>query len=122
MSILMDADIESETDEKRRMESLGIVVFSWEEGNAIEEQLFLDVDLDTAALLLALACESKTFDHVITKLNTGFAQENKPHYLEEGKIRLYEDCLPEERKKIGTIAKNKKSECPILYIGSQKLK
>lgn len=110
VSILMDADIESEDAEKKSMESLGIIVFSWEDGNAIEEQIFADVDLDTAESLISLACESKTFDHVVTKLNAAFTQENKPHYLEEGTIRLYSDCSAEERKKIGTIAKNKKSE------------
>lgn len=109
VSILMDADIDSEDAEKKRMESLGIKVFSWEAGNAIEEQVFADVDLDTAEALIALACESKTFDHVVSKLNTTFTQENKPHYLEEGIIRLYSDCSVEERKRIGTIAKNKKS-------------
>lgn len=110
VAILMDADIEAETAEKKHMESLGIAVFSWENGNAIEEQLFKDVDLDTAEALLSLACESKTFDHVISKLNAGFTHENRPFYLEEGTIRLYEDSSFEERKKIGTIAKHKKSE------------
>ena len=110
VSILMDADIDSEDAEKKGMESLGIKVFSWEDGNAIEEQIFADVDLDTAESLISLACESKTFDHVVTKLNAAFPKENKPHYLEEGTIRLYSACSAEERKKIGTIAKNKKSE------------
>lgn len=110
VSILMDADIDSETEEKKRMESLGVKVFTWESGNAIEEQIFQDVDLVTAEELLSVACESKSFDHVITKLNLGFEQESRPYYQEGEKIRLREGISIDERKKIGTIAKNNKCE------------
>ena len=110
VSILMDADIDSEAEEKKRVEALGIKVFTWESGNAVEEQIFQDVDNVTAEELISLACEAKSFDHVIAKLNSGFDQDNKPYYKDGEKIRLYEKVSIEERKNIGTIAKNKNCE------------
>ena len=108
VSILLDADVDSETNEKKNMESLGIKVFSWESGNAIEEQLFKDVDLVTAEELISVACEDKSFDHVITKLDSGFEQDSKPYFKDGEKIRLFEIISADERRHIGTIAKKDK--------------
>lgn len=110
VSIFMDADISAEIEEMERMITLGIPVFTWEDSNAVEEQIFTDVNLENAEALLALACESKTYDSVITKLNEGFKEDNRPYYSEAEMIRLNKDITFEQRKAIGTIAKNKKCE------------
>ena len=48
VSILMDSDISDEETQKQEMRSLDIPVFDWEQGYAIEEQIFQDVSLECA--------------------------------------------------------------------------
>ena len=108
--ILMDSDLSEEEEKKREAENLGIKVFSWEAGNAIEEQIFVDVDTKTAEAMINIACEVKSIQHVLDKLNLSFPASNKPFFVENDLIHLIDDCSEEIRRKIGTIAKNKKCE------------
>jgi len=110
VSILMDSDILDEETQKQEMRSLDIPVFDWEQGYAIEEQIFQDVSLECANKLLAIAVEEKSFEHVISKLNAAFTEERFPFCVENEEICIKESISSEERVKIGTVAKNKKSE------------
>ena len=92
------------------MRSLDIPVFDWEQGYAIEEQIFQDVSLECANKLLAIAIEEKSFEHVISKLNTAFTKKILPYGVKNEVIYIKEDISSEDRVKIGTVAKNKKSE------------
>ena len=95
---------------KREAENFGIKVFSWEAGNAIEEQIFVDVDTKTAEAMINIACEVKSIQHVLDKLNLSFPASNKPFFVENDLIHLIDDCSEEIRRKIGTIATNKKCD------------
>lgn len=108
--ILMDSDIEKEEIQKTEARNNEISVFDWEQGYAIEEQLFKDVSLRCANALLAIAVEEKSFEHVKTKLKENFNFKHLTYNLEDGKIFINEDISQEERIKIGTAAKQKKSE------------
>lgn len=107
--ILMDSDI-TEEESKKEVEALGIPVFSWEDGFSIEEQIFHDCFLKTAEALIQIAVEEKTFDHVIVKLNECFQDREKPFYVNEEAIKLYDTITVNDRTAIGTLAKNKKCE------------
>lgn len=107
VSILMDSDIDAEDADKREVETIGIKVFSWEPGFAIEEQIFHDFFIETAEQLIQIAVEEKTFDHVIRKLNTIYRGENKIYRIEDGAIKLQDDVSISNLTDIGTLAKNK---------------
>lgn len=110
--ILMDSDIPEEKQEKSEASTHGIPVFSWDEGNAIEEQLFFDCSIDGVNKLLQLAVEHKSYDHVKAKIASNFPENRRPFTLddENEQITVKEDISPEEKKKIGTVSKHKKSE------------
>ena len=108
--ILMDSDLPSEEPEKREVEAIGIPVFSWHEGNAIEEQIFSDSPVSVAQELIDYAVEEKSFDHVRNKLNTHFTSVEKPFEIRDDAIFLSQKISSEQLKFIGTIAKDKKSE------------
>lgn len=110
VSILMDSDISDEETQKQEMRNLDIPVFDWEQGYAIEEQIFQDVSLECANALLAIAIEEKSFEHVVSKLNASFTEESFPYDVENDEICIKEDISREDRVKIGTVAKHKKSE------------
>ena len=86
--ILMDSDIDSEEAEKKEVEKLGIKVFSWEKGNAIEEQLFHDASIQCAEQLLAYAVEIKGIQSVEAHLNNEFKDEVKEYRIEDDAIIL----------------------------------
>ena len=110
-SILMDSDIESEETEKEEVERMGIKVFSWEKGNAIEEQLFQDVTIRCAEQLLAYAVSIKGIQSVETHLNNEFKNEKKVYEIKDDAIILPGDDEGEVSidvlRRIGTVAKGK---------------
>lgn len=112
--ILMDSDIEKEETEKEEVEKLGIKVFSWEKGNAIEEQLFQDVSVRCAEQLIAYAVGIKGIQSVETLLNNEFKDEAKEYRIEDGTITLSGNDKGEVSidvlHRIGKIAKGKKND------------
>ena len=109
VSILMDSDLTEEKKEKENARVLHkISVFDWEEGNAFEEQLFLDSSIDIINKLLLIAIENKTYEHVKTKLIGKIPDEFL--VVTEDSIQINSDITDEMKKMLGTIAKHKKSE------------
>lgn len=108
--IFMDSDISAEEEEKRKVEALGIPVFSWEEGFSVEEQIFHDYSIGIVETLIQIAVEEKGFDHVAKKLNDCFQQEDKPYHIDENYIRLLDTVTSDDLTAIGTLAKDKKCE------------
>lgn len=107
--ILMDSDIASVEDEKGRMEEKGIKVFSWEEGNAIEEQIFNDASMESIELLLAIAVENKGFESVRNRLNS-IDDIEKLLDFDNSRIEIRDGANVDEDiyRIIGTVAKGKK--------------
>ncbi len=110
VAIMMDSDIPGEMIQKQEMRELGIPVFDWEQGYAIEEQIFQDVSVECIDDILAVAVEEKSFDHVISKLTAAFKEEDLPFSVEEDKIHVDKDISREKCIKIGTVAKHKKTK------------
>lgn len=110
VAILMDSDIPDEETQKQQMRGKGIPVFDWESGYAIEEQIFQDVSLECVDALLAIAIEEHSFDKVMADFKRFFKPDELPCNVENEEITVYEDISSEERVKIGTVAKHKKSE------------
>lgn len=110
--ILMDSDVPEENQKKAEAVSRGIPVFSWDEGKAIEEQVFSDCSIEGINELLQLAVEHKSFDHVKAKIMSNFLEDNRPFFFDEenGQVTVSEGISSEDKIKIGTIAKQKKSE------------
>ena len=109
--ILMDSDIAKEEEEKRKVESEGIPVFSWELGNTIEEQLFKDVSIKCAEKLIAYAVEIKGIQSVEALLNNEFKEEKKEYIIKDNAVILCGDeqgnVNIEIMKRIGTVAKGR---------------
>ena len=109
--ILMDSDIDKEEVEKEEVEKLGIKVFSWEKGNAIEEQLFQDVSIQCAEQLLAYAVEIKGIQSVEAHLNNEFKDEAKEYRIEGDEIILCGnhkgEVTADVLHRIGKVAKGK---------------
>ena len=110
VSILMDSDIPGEEGQKQQMREKQIPVFDWESGYAIEEQIFKDVSLECIDDLLAIAIEEHSFDKVMANFNRFFQPDEFPCSVKNENISVYEDISTEERVKIGTVAKHKRSE------------
>lgn len=110
--ILMDSDISEEEQKKTETVSRGIPVFSWDEGNAIEEQVFSDSSIEGVNKLLQLVVEHKSFDHVKAKIMASFSESERPFIFddENEQVTVTENISLEDKKKIGTVAKHKKSE------------
>ena len=109
--ILMDSDIDSEETEKEEMEKNGIKVFSWEKGNAIEEQVFKDASIRCAEQLIAYAVEIKGIQSVEAHLNNEFRNEVKEYRVEDGAVVLCGNAKGEVSldvlRRIGMVAKGK---------------
>ena len=110
IAILMDSDISKEETEKQKMEEKGIPVFDWEPGYALEEQIFKDISLECINDLLAIAVDAHSFDKVVADFNKFFNKDELPCRMENEEITVNEDISCKDRVKIGTVAKNKKSE------------
>lgn len=109
--ILMDSDIDDEEAEKEEVEKLGIKVFSWEKGNAIEEQLFQDASIQCAEQLLAYAVEIKGIQSVEAHLHNEFKNEDKEYQIADDAIILSGNDNGEVSidvlRRIGKVAKGK---------------
>ena len=109
--ILMDSDIASEESEKKEVEKLGIRVFSWEPGNAIEEQIFKDASIKCAEELIGLAVETRGLQSIKDQLDKEFESKEKKYQIEGETIKLGDINDYEKEsvlKRIGTVAKGKK--------------
>ena len=109
--ILMDSDIDNEEAEKEEVEKLGIKVFSWEKGNAIEEQLFQDASIQCAEQLIAYAVDIKGIQSVEAHLHNEFKNENKEYQIVDDAIVLSGNDKGEVSidvlRRIGKVAKGK---------------
>ena len=112
--ILMDSDVDSEETKKEEVEKLGIKVFSWENGNAIEEQIFKDVSIQCAEQLLAYVVELKGIQSVEAQMNNEFKNEIKEYKVEDERIVLCGNDKSEVSidvlHRIGKVAKGKKKK------------
>ena len=103
--LLMDSDLPDEEEEKNIMRENNVSVFDWDQGNALEEQVFYDATMTAVDALINIAVDEKGEDSVKPKLdNNGI-----PYSISVDKL-IIPPIDAETRKKIGTIAKNKKSE------------
>ncbi|HAW07864.1 MAG TPA: hypothetical protein DCW42_01645 [Bacteroidetes bacterium] len=102
--ILMDSDLDGIDDLKRMAkETHNIDIFDWDKGNSIEEQIFFDVSELLVEELLQIAVNSKGIDSISSKLT------ELPICIEDDKVRILE-ISAEQKRMIGTISKQKKSE------------
>lgn len=103
--VLMDSDLPEEDDLKKKLLQGGASIFDWETPNAFEEQVFLDVPTDLATKIIKIAVDEHGIDSVKSQLVTG----NIPFEISDEEI-LLSAMSPEDRKKLGTIAKKKRVE------------
>ncbi len=103
--LLMDSDLSDEENDKKELRDNGISIFDWEQGNALEEQAFYDATMTAVDSLINIAVEEKGEESIKPKLsNIGITYSISVDKL------VIPPIDAETRKKIGTIAKNKKSE------------
>ena len=102
--VLMDSDVESDNKNKDELRAQGIVVFDWDLGNSIEEQIFIDVDADVVEKILSLVVDENNIVEKQKKLNSC----DEVCSAEEGVLKLKGELSPEQKKHIGTVAKNAK--------------
>ena len=103
--ILMDSDISKEEQEKQEVETFGIKVFSWEEGNAIEEQIFLDATINCVMDLINLGIENKGFSSVKAQLLNGVKNVNTIFTFGKDTITIQGRMDSKSRLDIGKVAK-----------------
>lgn len=104
VSILMDSDVESDNKRKDELRSLEIQVFDWDEGNSIEEQIFGDVDIAMAEVILSLVVDENNIAEIQKKLNTDY----DVCFIEHGALKLKGDISSQQKRYIGTTAKSAK--------------
>lgn len=109
VSVLMDSDDQDEDANKQKIIALGIAIFDWEKGLAIEEQLFKDVSLECVNAMISIAVEEKSFDHVKSKLAEKFSGNIVPYSIQDKSITIPNEISKQDRIAIGSVAKNKKS-------------
>lgn len=100
--LLMDSDLPEEEDQKTDLLWDGVSIFDWDTPNALEEQLFFDVPTEVATIMLNIAVNERGFDSIKTHLAT----RHIVFEVDGDRIKL-SSMAPEDRKKIGTIAKQK---------------
>lgn len=109
--ILMDSDIETEEIQKTKARNNGISVFDWEQGYAIEEQIFKDVSLQCANQLLSHAIEIKGLQNVKDHLDEEFKDEEKEYIVKDDSIVLCcndkGDVSSDFLRRVGKVAKGK---------------
>lgn len=104
--VLMDSDVESDNKNKQSLRSLGIPVFDWAKGNSIEEQIFTDIDGSIAERILDLVIDENNIAEKQKKLN----RCDNICVIEDGRLKLKSDLSVEQKRYIGTVAKNEKPE------------
>ena len=103
--VLMDSDVKVDNDEKINLRKSGISVIDWDDGNSIEEQLFKDVNKNTAEQLLKIVVDESNIVTNLHRLNE--ASEICDNI--DGQLILRDGLSPEKQRWIGTVAKNVKS-------------
>lgn len=105
--ILMDSDISEEEKQKEEVERLGIKVFSWEEGYAIEEQLFADATSKCVEELISIGIDNKGFDSVKARLKNAVENANSIFQFCDEKVTLSDEIDSKTLLAIGKVAKGK---------------
>ena len=106
VSILMDSDVEIDNKNKEELRTKGIVIFDWDKGNSIEEQIFKDVDNTTAEKILSLVIDENNIVEKQKKLNSC----EEICLIEGESLKLKNGLTAEQKKHIGTVAKNSSSK------------
>lgn len=117
VSILMDSDISEEEIQKQEVEKLGIKVFSWNKGYAIEEQLFADATINCAEELISLGVDNKGFDSVKARLINEVANAASVFTFCDDKVNLSDEIDPETLLMIGKVSKGKWNKKKQIYEG-----
>ena len=102
VSLLIDSDVKDDNDEKPSLQKSGITIFDWNEGFSIEEQVFFDVGKEVAEKLIALVVDKSNIKARHQELNS---ITTVCDIVGESLI-LKEGLDEEQRKRLGTIAKN----------------
>ena len=98
----MDSDLPKNEEQKAALRSKGIVVFDWDEFNALEEQIFQDVPNDVLERLINIIARERGLEYVESCLS----DQSVSFEIVDGKIKF--TCLDDTiKKKIGTIARHK---------------
>lgn len=102
VGVLLDADASNANKHKEKLIANGVKIFDWGDGNATENQIFLDVPLDMLNDLIKVAVECRGFNKVLEDL-----ERNELHFPMDSdkKIIGVSDDSAENRKKIGNAAK-----------------
>ena len=105
--VLMDSDKSEEEQDKHEIESEGVRVFSWENGNAIEEQIFKDASNECVDKLLSIAIENKGIDSVKNRLGNEIVNADSIFTFGDDSITVSSEVDPTILKSIGKVAKGK---------------
>lgn len=105
--VLMDSDKSEEEQDKHEIESEGVRVFSWENGNAIEEQIFKDASNECVDKLLSIAIENKGIDSVKNRLRNEIVNADSIFTFGDDSITVSSEVEPTILKSIGKVAKGK---------------
>lgn len=100
--VFMDSDIVEEENDKEDARKRGIKVFDWDNSNSIEEQVFSEATNKVILKLFEIVVEEKGAQSVLAQINNGKIQ------LSGDKLIITEKLSIEERKNIGSVAKNNK--------------
>lgn len=103
--VLMDSDVESDNMNKDELRTQEISVFDWDAGNSIEEQIFTDIDAAIAERILSLVVDENNIAEKQKKLNCCY----EVCFVEDGVLKLKCSLPIEQKRYIGTVAKNAKA-------------
>ena len=104
--ILMDSDIAEEEDKKQAIEEIGVRVFSWDTGNAVEEQVFSDATLECAERIIALAIENKGFDSIKSQLIRNIEKAESMFTFSDKTISFSPELDESVLLKVGKVSKD----------------
>ena len=99
VGVLLDSDKELANHHKLELSNVGVRIFDWDEGNAIEDQLFLDAPFETVNALVNIAAQEHGTDKIQQSLTNG----DVPFDISDDKITINRDTK-EARKALGKIA------------------
>ena len=102
LCLLMDSDLPKSESEKAALRQGGIAVFDWDQPNALEEQVFLNIPTAVVAKLIKIVVNERGTESVKSCLTV----ENIPFEIVDDEIR-FSRLDGATKKKIGTIAKRK---------------
>lgn len=102
LCLLMDSDLPKSESEKAALRQGGIAVFDWDQPNALEEQVFLNIPTAVVAKLIKIVVNERGTESVKSCLTVG----NIPFEIVDDEIR-FSRLDGATKKKIGTIAKRK---------------